>query len=164
MQAKDVIRQSIDMADMTVGKYLDDLDDDALMLRPVGKINHIAWQLGHLLSTEYSTLNAIKPGCCPPLPEGFDAKHAKETHTSDDPKAFHTKAEYQAVWKSQRDALKALLDSLSDADLDAPAPERLRGFCPTVGHALNMMGGIHPLMHAGQFVAVRRALDKAIAF
>jgi len=33
-----------------------------------------------------------------------------------------------------------------------------------VGLALNMMGGIHPLMHAGQFVAVRRDLKKPVAF
>lgn len=164
MQAKDVIRQTIEMADFTVGKYLDDLDDADLMNRPVGGINHIAWQLGHLLASENGVLEAIKPGCCPPLPEGFDAKHGKETSTSDDPKAFHTKAEYLAVWKTQSDAVKALLDSLSDADLDAPAPERVRSFCPTVGHALNMMGGIHTLMHVGQFVAVRRTLGKPIAF
>jgi hypothetical protein len=127
-------------------------------------MNHIAWQLGHLISSERSTIEAIKPGTCPPLPEGFDAKHdQKECTKIDDPAAFHTKDEYLAVWKAQRDALKALVESMTDADLDAEAPERLRSFCPTVGHALNMMGGIHPLMHVGQFVAVRRKLDKPIA-
>jgi DinB superfamily len=164
MQAKDVIRQSIEMADMTVGKYLEDLDEQAFLMRPVGGMNTIAWQIGHLLSSERGTLEAIKPGCCPPLPEGFDAKHTKETTSSDDPKAFYTKDEYLAIWKAQREGLKALVDSLGDADLDAPAPERMRGYCPTVGSALNMMGGIHPLMHVGQFVAVRRSLNKPIAF
>jgi len=164
MQAKDVIRQSIEMADFTLGKYLEDLDDAALLHRPVGGINHIAWQLGHLLSSERNVLEGIKAGCCPPLPEGFEAKHSKETSTSNDPTGFHTKAEYMAVWKTQSDAIKALVDSMSEADLDAPAPEGIRSFCPTVGAALNMMGGIHPLMHVGQFVAVRRSLGKPIAF
>lgn len=164
MQAKDVIRQSIEMSDMTVGKYLEDLDDAAFRVRPVGGMNHIAWQMGHLISVERSTVEAIKPGSCPPLPEGFDAKHEKETHSSDDPKDFQTRDEYLALWKAQRAASLAVLDSLSDADLDAPAPEKVRGFCPTVGHALNMMGGIHPMMHAGQFVGVRRSLQKPIAF
>jgi DinB superfamily len=164
MQAKDVIRQSIDMADMTIGKYLEDLDAEAFLMHPVTGMNHIAWQIGHLISSERSSLEGIKTGCCPPLPEGFDAKHTKEAAGSDDPKAFYSKDEYLAVWKAQRDAIKALLESLSDADLDAPAPERIRAFCPTVGHAMNMMGGIHPLMHVGQFVAVRRSLKKPIAF
>ena len=32
---------------------------------------------------------------------------------------------------------------------------------PTVGHALNMAGG-HTLMHVGQFVPLRRTLDKPV--
>jgi DinB superfamily len=164
MQAKDVIRQSIDTTDMVFGKYLEDLDDQAFLMHPLSGMNHIAWQLGHLISSEHEVLEAIKPGCCPPLPEGFAAKYTKETATSDDPKAFQTKAEFLALWKAQHEAIKAVVETLSDADLDAPAPERIRSFCPTVGHALNMMAGIHPMMHAGQFVAVRRALNKPIAF
>jgi hypothetical protein len=164
MQAKDLIQQSIGTADMMMRKYLEDLDDAAFLIRPVEGMNHIAWQVGHLISGERSVIEAIKPGSCPPLPEGFDAKHDQKTTTTiDDPAAFYTKDEYLAIWKSQREALKALVESLTDADLDAPAPERFQSFCPTVGLALNMMGGMHPLMHVGQFVAVRRKLHKPIA-
>jgi hypothetical protein len=164
MQAKDVIRQSINVADMMIGKYLEDLDAADFLVRPVAGMNHIAWQVGHLISAERGTMEAIKPGSCPPLPEGFDAKHDQKTTTTiDDPAAFYTKEEYLAIWKAQREALKALLESLPDADLDAEAPERIRGFCPTVGLAISMMGGFHPLMHVGQFVAVRRQLHKPIA-
>jgi hypothetical protein len=163
MKAKDVIRQTIEMSDMATGKYLDDLDDAAFLSRPVAGMNHIAWQIGHLISVEHGILEGIKPGSCPPLPEGFDAKHRKETSTSDDPKAFHTRDEYLSLWKAQRAATLAVLESLDDADLDAPAPEGVRQWCPTVGLALNMMGGIHPMMHAGQYVAVRRSLNKPIA-
>lgn len=164
MQAKDAIRQSIEMADMVTGKYLEDLDDAAFLARPVPGMNHIAWQIGHLISTERAALEAIKPGSCPPLPEGFDAKHGKETTAFNAPADFYTKDEYLAAWKGQRAALLSVLDSLDDAGLDAPAPERLRGFCPTVGLAINMMGGLHPMMHVGQYVAVRRAKEKPIAF
>ncbi len=73
MQAKDAIRQSIEMADFTMGKYLDDLDDAAFMKRPVAGMNTIAWQVGHLISSEREAIEGIKPGSCPPLPEGFDA-------------------------------------------------------------------------------------------
>ncbi len=163
MQAKDVIRQSIEMADMTTSKYLEDLDDAAFLKRSVDGMNTIAWQLGHLISSERSIMEAIKPGSCPALPEGFDAQHGKETASVDDPSKFLTKDQYLSLWKAQRAATKAVLESLSDADLDAPGPERMRSFCPTVGHVMNMMGGIHPMMHAGQYVAVRRDLKKPIA-
>ena len=163
MNAKDAIRQSIEMTDMLTGKYLEDLDDSAFFLRPIAGMNHIAWQVGHLISTERRAVESIKPGSCPPLPEGFDDKHVMGVGHVDDPKQFFTKDEYLGFWKAQRAATMAVLNSMEDADLDAPAPEKLRGMAPTVGHALNLMGGIHPMMHAGQYVAVRRAMDKPIA-
>ena len=163
MNAKDAIRQTIGMSDMIVSKYLDDLDESALMVRPVEGMNHIAWQIGHLISSERGFVEGIKPGSCPPLPEGFEAKHTKETTTSDDASKFLSKADYLAAWTAQREATKALLDSLSEADLDAPAPENIRSFCPTVGMVLNLTG-LHPLMHVGQFVAVRREQKLPVVF
>jgi DinB superfamily len=163
MHAKDAIRQTIGMSDMIMSKYLDDLDDSAFLVRPVAGMNHIAWQVGHLITSERGMVEGIKPGSCPPLPEGFEARHTKETTTTDNASKFLSKAEYMATWKAQRAATKAVLDSLSDADLDAPSPENLRNFCPTVGMVLNLTG-LHPLMHLGQFVAVRREQKLPVAF
>ncbi len=162
MPAKDVILQSINVADMVMGMYLGDLPEADFLHRPVGGMNHIAWQVGHLISTERKFLEAIKPGTCPPVPEGFDEKHTKEAAKSDDPAHFHTKAEYMAAWTAQREATKAILATLSDADLEAESPEFIRGFAPTVGAMMNLCG-LHPLMHVGQFVAVRRAKNMPIA-
>jgi DinB superfamily len=162
MKAKDVIRQTIEMANMITGKYLEDLDDAAFLSRPVAGMNHIAWQVGHLISSEREVMESIKPGSCPSLPEGFDAKHKKETSTSDDPKAFCSKDEYMALWQAQRAATVGVLEALDEADLDAPAPERIRQWCPTVGNAMTMMGGLHSMMHVGQYVAVRRLFNKPI--
>jgi hypothetical protein len=39
----------------------------------------------------------------------------------------------------------------------------MRAYAPTVGAALTMLGA-HPMMHAGQFVTVRRKLGKPILF
>jgi hypothetical protein len=163
MHAKDAIRQSIGMSDMIMSKYLDDLDEAAFLVRPVAGMNHIAWQIGHLIATERGFVEGIKPGSCPALPEGFEARHTKETTTSDDASKFFSKADYMAAWKAQREATKAVLDSLSEADLDAPASENIRKFCPTVGMVLNLTG-LHPLMHVGQFVAVRREQKLPVVF
>ena len=65
--------------------------------------------------------------------------------------------------KAQRDATKAVLDGLSDAELDAPGPERFRQMAPTVGVVMLLIGN-HVLMHVGQFVSVRRhARSKPVA-
>jgi hypothetical protein len=55
----------------------------------------------------------------------------------------------------------AALESFPEAELDSPAPESLRSFCPTMGHVFSLIAN-HPLMHAGQFVVVRRQLGKPI--
>jgi hypothetical protein len=163
MQAKDAILQTINIADMIMNKYLSDLSDEAFFVKPIGGMNHIAWQVGHLVSSERGMIEGIKPGSCPPLPEGFDEKHRKDTTAIDDPSQFHTKAEYLEVWRAQRDATRALLESMTEAELDAPAPEKIRNMCATVGMVFNLTG-LHTLMHVGQFVAVRREQNLPIAF
>jgi hypothetical protein len=155
MQAKDAIRLTLDNSDMILGRYVEDLSDADLMQRPAEGMNHLAWQLGHLISAERSFVESARPGSCPALPEGFEQAHSKETIGSDDPKKFRTKDEYVRLWKAQRAATKAALNALPDDQLDAPGPEQFRSFMPTVG-AIFIMAGFHALLHVGQFVLVRR--------
>lgn len=163
MTAKDAILQSLGAGEMITQRYLNDLDDGDLVLQPVEGMNPIAWHLGHLVSSERSMVEAIKPGSSPPLPEGFDAAHSKESSLANDHSGFlPTKAEYLELTRSQRAATKAVLEGLSEADLDAPSPERLRGMWPTIG-AVFMLMGSHTLMHVGQYIAVRKKLHKPVA-
>ena len=164
MNAKDAIVQVHDTADRVVSAYLDGLSDADLLVRPVAGQNHIAWQLGHLISTERTFLETLKPGSSPPLPEGFETAHGRDdesTH-SDDAARFQTKDKYLALKKAQREATLAYVSGLSESDLDAPAPEKFIKRTPTIG-ALLVLNGTHYLMHAGQFVSVRRKLAKPIA-
>ena len=162
MHAKDAIRQTLDMSERIVNAYVGDLDDSDLLVRPVEGMNHIAWQLGHLIHTERTLVEGIKPGSSPPMPEGFEGNHSRENSTSDDPNQFLTKDAYLELMNAQRVATKDVLDSLPDEDLDAPSPERFRKMVPTVGAAC-MLAGTHYIMHVGQFVAVRRKRGKPIA-
>jgi hypothetical protein len=162
MNAKDVIKNTLDTSDAILSRYVEDLADADLLLRPVAGMNHIAWQLGHLIDVESRLVETIRPGSSPKLPEGFADNHKMDQAKSDDPSHFTTKAEYLNLWKAQRAATKAVLDSLPDAELDEQKPG-LPGFAPTVGAVFNLLG-THPLMHFGQFVAVRRMLGKPVAF
>lgn len=164
MSLKAQIQHTIGISDMVVDKYLSDLPPEAFLVRPVPGMNHIAWQVGHLLSTERRFIEGIKPGSSPAFPEGFDAQHSRENHSVDDPAAFLTKDQYLALWKAQRDATKAALETMTDAELAAPNPvEATRHMGPTVGSIFNM-AGLHTLMHAGQFVAARRREAMPIVF
>ena len=99
----------------------------------------------------------------PPLPEGFAAGYTRETAASDDPAGFAKKAEYLALEDQMKAATLAAIAATPLATLDAPGPERMRAFAPTVGAAL-AAAGYHWMMHAGQFVIVRRKLGKPVMF
>jgi hypothetical protein len=160
MNAKDAIRNTLATSDMIVNAYVGDLEDSDLLVRPVPGMNHIAWQVGHLIASERGMIELLQPGTSPALPEGFEALHSKDGAKSDDGSKFLTRDGYLALWKAQRDATRAAIDAVPDADLDS-AKEGLPPYAPTVGALLNMTG-VHTLMHVGQFVAVRRLLNKPV--
>lgn len=164
MNAKDAIVQVHKTAEGVYDAYLDGLSDADLLIRPVAGQNHIAWQLGHLIATERTFLEALKPGSSPALPDGFEVAHGRDeaSTTSDDAGRFLTKEKYLSLLKAQREATLQYVDRLADNGLDVPAPEKYLQRMPTVGAVL-MMNGSHYLMHAGQLVSVRRKLGKPIA-
>lgn len=161
MHSKDVLRTTMEMSWTVLGQYISDLNDADLMRRPGPNCNHLAWQLGHLITAEAGLLNGVCPGAAPQLPAGFEQQHSKETVGIDDPSKFCTKQQYTDLIKKVKDASLAALEKLSDADLDKPGPERLREHFPTIGANFCLIA-THPMMHAGQFVPVRRALGKPI--
>jgi len=161
MSPKDVIRATLDASDHVIKSYLKDLSDADLRLRPVEGLNPIALQMGHVIAAERMFMELVKPGASPPLPAGFAERHDLKKPPADD--AFATKDEYLKLWDAQRAATKAVLESISEAELDDTRGGKLPPFAPTVGVVLNV-AGVHALNHSGQFVAVRRMLKKPIAF
>lgn len=161
MNAKEAIRATMEMSLFVLNQYISDLDDADLMRRPGPGCNHLAWQLGHLISSEASLVNAVCPGKGPELPAGFAETHSREATSVDDPAKFASKKEYQELFDRVRKATIAALDGLPDAELDAPSPEAFRKRFQTIG-SLFMLIAMHPMMHAGQFVVVRRQLGKPI--
>jgi hypothetical protein len=160
MNAKDAIRITFDMSEQVIQAYLSDLDDSDLLVRAVPGMNHIAWQVGHLISTERYCAELLRPGTSPPLPEGFEEAHGKDGARSDDRARFLTRDGYLALWKAQREATRAAIDAVPESDLDRTDPA-FPPYASTVGALLNM-AGVHTLMHVGQFVAVRRLLNKPV--
>lgn len=160
MNLKDSIRYTINMGDMILTTYVSDLADADLLVRPVPGMNHVAWQLGHLIASEHKML-ADAGVAMPSLPAGFAEAHTKETAKSDDRAKFFTKQQYLDRLSEQRKGTLAALDRMSDEQLSRPTPEAMRAYAKTVGEAFNMIG-VHTLMHVGQFVGVRRKCGKPV--
>ncbi len=162
MQAKDAIREVVELSHMVVNAYVQDLDDADLLVRPVPGANHTAWQLGHMIVGTGHMLEALGHKG-PELPAGFADQYTKETAASDDPAAFATKDEYVRLAEAAKVAALAALEATPDGDLDKPGPEAMREYAPKVASVL-MLAGTHWLMHAGQIVIVRRKLGKPVLF
>ncbi|MCA8997843.1 MAG: DinB family protein [Planctomycetaceae bacterium] len=160
MNVREALRIGIDIAEYCCMAYLEDLSDEDLMRRPAPGMNHINWQVGHLIASEYQMIEQARPGCSPPLPAGFAEKYSKETAAIDDPSSFHTKEELLAVYRKQREATLAALESIPEEDF---AQETGIDYAPTVA-ALFSMQGSHWMMHSGQWVVVRRQMGKPPLF
>ena len=161
MDAKQAIESAMNGGLTVLNKYVGDLDDADLMERPGPGCNTIAWQLGHLIASETFLVNLVCPGQGAALPEGFAEKHAKDKCDVDDPSQFLSRDEYLKLYDQVRAASKKALAELPQERLDEPAPERFRSIFPTVG-AVFLLIANHPMMHAGQFVPVRRRKGKPV--
>ncbi|MCA9117574.1 MAG: DinB family protein [Planctomycetaceae bacterium] len=157
------IRDTLELPTMIVNAYLGDLTDDDLFIRPAENMNHIAWQLGHLIAGEKFHIEQLVPGSMPALPDGFREQHSAATFATDDRAGFRTKQEYLRLMQEQREGTLAVLDSMSDARLQADSPETLRYFGPTVGSVFSGEA-THWMMHAGQWAVVRRMLGRPPLF
>jgi hypothetical protein len=163
MDFKDAIRSSLGVADFMVNGYLTDITEAELLERPVPGANHIAWQLGHLITAERHLVETSVPGSMPKLPAGFADRYGKGKQVTDNPADYHTKDEYLQLAKDIRAATLKALDKLSPADFDKPVEGRVPPFVKKVGDAFVTVGS-HWVLHAGQWVVLRRKLRREVMF
>lgn len=151
------LKQSLELPEFVVRSYLEGLSDDDLLVRPADGMNHIAWQLGHLVGSEHGHVETVFPGTMPTLPDGFREQHSKTTSGSDDPNGFLSKSDYLDLMTVQRAGTLYVLQSLSDEQLQQEAPEEIRYLGPSVACVFAGEAS-HWMMHAGQWAVVRRKL------
>src|SRR5262245_17775919 len=164
MNGVQAVDHSLGATQTLVAWFLDDLSDADLLVRPVPGANHIAWQMGHLIQAVRHLISQELPDAAyPDLPAGFAEKHTKETVTRDATSDFCTRSEYLGAFNRTRQATRAALRKLADADLDRPTKGSMAKFAPTLG-AIFLLVSDHSLMHGGQFSVVRRKLNKPVLF
>jgi hypothetical protein len=162
MHSKAIIGHTLGMSDFLMNAYIADLTEDEMFIQPVAGMNHIAWQIGHLISAERGFAEMISPGASPTLPSGFDDVHSRTDTKGTTREQFLNKEAYLNLYKAQRAATLGILESASDELLATATTDRYAQIAPSYGALLNMIG-LHYMMHLGQFVAVRRTANKPIA-
>jgi hypothetical protein len=163
MNARDAIKSTLTSTQQMLNRFVSDLSDADLLVRPVPGANHIAWQLGHLIDSECNYFGKYIPGAkYPELPAGFSKQHNKEMSKSDSTAGFCTRQQYVDLYNQVRGATLAAVEKLTDSDFDKPTEPGMT-FFPTVGSVL-LLHANHAMMHAGQFTVVRRKLGKPVLF
>jgi hypothetical protein len=144
-----------------VDSFLKDFTDADMFYRPAKSANNATWQMGHLCNST----RGMVTGCDPSVVFAFedDTRFGKSKASIDDPAFFPGKAEIMERFDKAMDVAAAWVAKLSEADLAAPSPERLRQFAPTLGN-IALLLGVHPMMHIGQFSVMRRGLGKPVLF
>jgi hypothetical protein len=159
MNAKEAIRIALTSTQNMVPRFLNDLSDADILVRPVPNANHIAWQLGHVIASECRLGQRLPGAEYPELPAGFAEQHTKHMASMDPPKGFGTKAQYLELFNKVREATLANLERLTEADFDKPTTGDISKMAPNLGSIL-LLTANHALMHVGQFTVVRRKLGK----
>jgi hypothetical protein len=132
MDIKQAITATLAHSDAICDAYLADLTPAELFARCVPGVNHIAWQVGHLIASEYHLAATAAPGTPNPMPAGFAERHKKPAATCDDTAAFCSKEEYRAIGKQVRAATLKTVEGMSAADFDRPVTG-VPPFCKTAG-------------------------------
>ena len=164
MKATQVLETTLNGSQFLLNQFLSDLSDADLLVRPVPNANHIAWQIGHLISSEIGLVRSQLPNAAyPELPAGFAEQDGRETAAQDPAKGFGTKEQYLTLFNRVREATKQTVNKLTDADLDRATTGQMAQIAPTLGAYMVLVSN-HTLMHAGQFSAIRRKLGKPVLF
>jgi hypothetical protein len=162
MTSRDAIRTALTQSEKFLADLLGDFTDAEMFVRPVPGANHAAWQVGNVIAGDLYLLQEELPEAkFPQLPDGFMEQHGSKGTKLDGPDGFHTRDEYLTLLHAVRAATIAAADKLTDADLDRPTREAMRGWVPTLGEML-VMAATHTMMHAGQFSVIRRKLGKPV--
>ena len=161
MKTKEAVQLALDAADQICLKYLADLNDSDLLVRPHPNCNHINWQLGHLILSEHEMLSESLPLPMAPLPDRLARRYSKEQAQSDDLESLYGLESLLEFYREVRGATLRGLISMDELMLNEPAVLRIRSYAPTVGSAFLMVAA-HWQMHSGQWAVVRRMLSKPI--
>ena len=159
----EAVEANLRMSHVVTTALLSDLSDDDLLARPVPEANHIAWQLGHLISSEHSLISRFAPGVARAFPPGWQDGYTDASAKLNEASRFERKARYIAMYDAQRQATLDAFKSLDAAALSKPTEGPLRDICRDVAQ-LFLFQAHHEMMHAGQFTTIRRHLGKPRLF
>jgi hypothetical protein len=164
MNGIQTIQSALGSTQWLLNEFVKDLSDEDLVVRPVAKANHLAWQLGHIIQGEVMMVNSQLPNAgYPALPGTWGDLYGGKGADKDGQEHFAKKADYLSLFNDVHKNTIAAVGRLTDSDLDKPTQGQMAPFAPKLGNFFILVSN-HTLMHVGQFTVLRRKLGKPVLF
>lgn len=162
MEPKQQARAAMEFARMFTRGIIDETPPDKWLFQPTTGVNHVLWNVGHLGVSNRWVRGQIDSSA-PPGDADWRKRFAAGSTPVSDGAAYPPTADICAYYEREWDALLALLDQMSDAELAAPVSKDAAML------AKNKLGlfyfaAWHEGMHAGEIAAIRKALGLKAKF
>ncbi|MHC4846540.1 MAG: DinB family protein [Planctomycetota bacterium] len=157
MQSIDLIRDNLAKSGDRVLARIEDMREHCMVSPTPKGGGHTLWVLGHLAYIEGLVIHGVMRGEPNPLASWDELFDGPET--SGDASLYPPFDQVLATCRETREQTLALLDTLTEEDLDQPSAKAPEGHEDTFGtHRLCLQYvADHWYMHRGQLAAARRA-------
>ena len=159
MDSIDLLRDNLHKSTQRVLEKIEDMRDHALVPPTPNGGAHTLWVLGHLAFIEGQVVHHFLQGQPNPMAHWEDPFDGADVPA--EPDRYPPFAEVLATCRDMRARTLALLDTLTEDDLDRTAAACPKGWEETFGTyrlCLQMVSD-HWYMHRGQLADARRAAD-----
>ncbi len=161
MQSKELLKANLEMNMGMTLSLIEDMRDAPLTFPTPNGGNHPLWVLGHMAYEEGTVLQEFMLGTSNPLAE-WKEMFSNGVEPTDDVETYPPFDKVMAKCREVHQANLALLDSMSETDLDMSSqgcPPEYEGLFGTYRRCFQMVAG-HWLMHHGQVADARRAAGR----
>ncbi len=157
MSRKEFIKEALRFSRGFTNQLLDKFESDGdWTYQAHPKANHALWCAGHLALTDDFFVGMLDPS------KATDMSKAQElfgmgSEPVGDASVYPKPAELRKHLNDSHQKLMAILDGMSEEDLDKPTPEGSPDFLPTV-ESVFRLAVFHEGIHAGQATIANRGL------
>ena len=120
------------------------------------KANHALWFAGHIGVVDDFMISLVAPEKASPK-AGYPEKFGMGSKPTGDPSVYPDVEEVLAYMRERREVFLAILDEMSEEDLDTPTPDGAPEILPTFGSVFQLSAW-HEGFHLGQVSVAARAL------
>ncbi len=162
MNVVEFLCDRLDTARTWTCSLLEDIEESRWFEQPAPGVQHVAWQVGHLASSQVALIHARcfgkEPSEC--LPAGFRDKFGRGSTPTADRSAYPPIVEIRDVFDRTHLETLDLIRSIPEGELERPVTGEPHPMFETKAQCI-ATAATHETFHAGQIGLTRRLFGKS---